>query len=142
MKNQITISKLVVVMTLFFTLFSNGQTILDKLKIKTETQGLKYIADTQTELQMGGMSRWDVTLAPGKYKIFGLGGFSQVEDIDLIISNYDTDELIVKETDEEGGISILDVNMEKTTKVSIKIYNRKSSPRYEHYYCYILITKN
>lgn len=133
--------KLIFIITLFFTLSSNGQTILDKFKSNTKAKGLKYINDAKVELQMGGMSRWEVTLEPGKYKIFGLGGFSEVKDIDLIISNYDTGELIAKETDEEDGISILDLNMEKTTEISIKIYNRKSSPRYEHYSCYILITK-
>ena len=129
-------------LAVLFTSFSYGQTILETIKTKVQEDGLKYIDDAKWRLQENGMGSMEITLSPGKYKILGLGGFSQVKDIDLFIYNYATDELIAKETAEVDGISILDITLEKSTKLWIKVYNRKSSPPYEHYDCYLLIMKN
>ncbi|MCW8981184.1 MAG: hypothetical protein OQJ83_07335 [Altibacter sp.] len=124
-----------------FTSFTYGQTILDKIKAQAIENGLKHIHDVEFELQEDGLGSSFITLAPGDYKIFGMGGFSEVKDIDLFIYNYNTDELIAKENTEIDGITILNITLEEATRVWIKVYNRKSSPELEYYECYLLITK-
>lgn len=121
--------------------FSFSQTILDKIANHAKELGLKRIYDAKFELQSKSMASVFTTLSPGDYKVFGLGGYSEVKDIDLFIYNKDTNALIAKENTKLDGISIVNFAIEKTTKVWIKIYNRKSAPELEYYDCYLLITK-
>jgi hypothetical protein len=132
---------MILLLVILSTSFSYGQTILDKIKAQAQDNGLKHIYDVEFKLKEDGLGSAFITLSPGDYKIFGIGGFSEVKDIDLFIYNYDNDELIAKENTEINGITILNINLEEKTTTRIKVYNRKSSPTLEYYECYLLITK-
>lgn len=118
-----------------------SQNVLNKIKDQAEKIGLKQISETKFRLKNNSEGSLFPTLSPGKYKVFALGGYSEVKNVDLFIFDYYSKEIIAKEDTEMKGITILNFDIKKTKIVEIKILNKKSTPESEYFDCYLLLTK-